>query len=61
MKKTKKAITAKLREIRKSLKNIWSVDTTIELADIVDKKLEWILNILIIWFDDEKYKQGDVV
>ena len=60
--KTKQDIADKFRDIRKLLNDLVDMckhmymreydyrDIT-DLNKMVDRKLEWILNILIIWFD----------
>jgi len=53
-----KVFADKFREIRKSLDDLKGAMTVDDLKEMVDKKIEWILNILIIWFDDEKYPDG---
>jgi hypothetical protein len=58
MKMGKIEFANKFREIRKSLDDFKEADDIDSLRVLIDKKIEWILNVLIIWFDDKEYPNG---
>lgn len=70
MKKIKEDIAKKFRKIRDSLNELVKFRKSIKeltpqhiqyLTELLDRKIEWILNILIIWFDDKKYPPNEEI